>query len=199
MPKAVVFDAFGTLLSPIPGGGAYVRLGATIAADRHAFRLEALTSNVTISVLAHRHAAGSMAVDLQDELDREDAGCSLLPEAGRLLARLDEERIPYAVCSNLAQSYGKAVRRLVPGAAAYIFSYEVGAQKPDPAIYAAACNALCVGPEDIVFVGDTPKCDVDGPRLFGMRSALVSRKPRMDVASVTLRALSLPIDVTQSL
>ena len=80
-----------------------------------------------------------------------------------------------AVCSNLAYEYGKAARELLPDVDATVFSYEVGASKPDPAIYADVCERLKVRPEQVFFIGDSPRCDECGPRQFGMRSALVKR------------------------
>ena len=52
---------------------------------------------------------------------------------------------------------------------------EIGAIKPEPAIYRAMCDPLGCQPSDILFVGDTEDADVDGPRAFGMRAVHLDR------------------------
>ena len=55
-------------------------------------------------------------------------------------------------------------------------SYEVGAAKPDPAIYRAACDALGSRPRDVLFIGDSKRCDLHGPQAFGMQARWLDRK-----------------------
>jgi HAD superfamily hydrolase (TIGR01509 family) len=54
-----------------------------------------------------------------------------------------------------------------------ILSYEVGLAKPDPAIFHLVCERLGFQPAEIIFVGDTPSADIDGPRAIGMPPILV--------------------------
>jgi len=64
-----------------------------------------------------------------------------------------------------------------------VFSSELGVRKPHPRLYQAAFDraarvddgraATPLIPADILFVGDTPQADVDGPARAGMRTALV--------------------------
>ncbi len=49
----------------------------------------------------------------------------------------------------------------------------VGISKPDPAIFALALEALDVGPEDALYVGDVPAVDVDGARAAGLEAVLI--------------------------
>ena len=42
---------------------------------------------------------------------------------------------------------------------AFTHSFEVGAEKPDPAIFRAACRALGVAPAETLMVGDHPEAD----------------------------------------
>lgn len=63
-----------------------------------------------------------------------------------------------------------------------IFSSEVGYRKPSPIIYEAAlAKAFPNGrPADlsrVLFVGDSPTCDVMAPAALGMRTALVASPP----------------------
>lgn len=48
------------------------------------------------------------------------------------------------------------------------FSAEVGAAKPEPAIYLAACNALGVPPTDCVYIGDGNDEELPGAAALGM-------------------------------
>ena len=81
-----------------------------------------------------------------------------------------------AVCSNLAQGYGATVRRLLPGLDAYILSYEVGVAKPDPTIYRIVCDRLNCHPDEVLFVGDSQRCDYHGPLAFGMKAQWLDRE-----------------------
>ena len=53
--------------------------------------------------------------------------------------------------------------------AALVDSHCVGAEKPDPAIFRAALEALRATPETTVFVGDSLRRDREGARRSGMR------------------------------
>ncbi len=49
-----------------------------------------------------------------------------------------------------------------------IISGELGIEKPDPRIFAAACAALSVAPAQAVHLGDSRRADVDGARAAGL-------------------------------
>jgi len=57
---------------------------------------------------------------------------------------------------------------------AVILSYEVGLVKPDPAIFRLVCDRLGLQPAEILFVGDTPAADIEGPCAIGMSAMLIS-------------------------
>jgi putative hydrolase of the HAD superfamily len=65
---------------------------------------------------------------------------------------------------------------------AVILSSEIGVRKPHPRIYAAALEALGVGAERTVFVGDRLREDIGGPRAAGMR-AILTHEFRQDERS----------------
>ena len=52
-----------------------------------------------------------------------------------------------------------------------IYSHEVGMRKPDPRIYARACERLGVAPAEIVFLDDVP-ANIDAARAFGLQGVL---------------------------
>jgi FMN phosphatase YigB (HAD superfamily) len=53
--------------------------------------------------------------------------------------------------------------------AVMVDSHRVGVEKPDPAIFRAALEALGAKPESTVFVGDSLRRDREGARRTGMR------------------------------
>jgi putative hydrolase of the HAD superfamily len=57
---------------------------------------------------------------------------------------------------------------------AIAFSSEVGLRKPAPEIYRTVLDALGVESENVLFVGDRVREDVQGPAALGMRTCLVT-------------------------
>ena len=49
----------------------------------------------------------------------------------------------------------------------------VGVAKPDPRIFEMALDALDLGPDDVIYVGDTPAIDVVGARRAGIRPIVI--------------------------
>ena len=68
------------------------------------------------------------------------------------------------------------MRGLVPELDAYVLSYEVGLAKPHPTMYRLACAELGCAPAEAVFVGDSQRCDFDGPQAFGMQARWLDRR-----------------------
>jgi len=75
----------------------------------------------------------------------------------------------------LALPYGPPLLAALPDTPdAVILSYEVGLAKPDPAIFRLVCDRLGLQPAEILFVGDTPWADIEGPRAIGMPAMLIA-------------------------
>jgi len=53
---------------------------------------------------------------------------------------------------------------------------QVGAAKPEPALFLAICDYLEVCPRQVVHVGDDPICDVGGAAALGMRTVWLNRQ-----------------------
>ena len=53
-------------------------------------------------------------------------------------------------------------------------SFRVGIIKPNPRIFRLASRVLQIRPEEMIFVGDSPKNDAIGPQKIGMRSAPIA-------------------------
>lgn len=96
-------------------------------------------------------------LDALDRLRAADIRLALVSDAGAD----DVESWPR---SPLAQRFDVAV-----------FSYAVGARKPDARIYRQAIDALDVAPSDAVFVGDGGSDEHRGARALGLRTVLVTR------------------------
>lgn len=193
MISAVVFDAFGTLVD--------------LRSKRHPFRqllkegiiggrraspedLRVLMSNPW----SVKDAADQLAIRvsptrlqaLQDDLDREVASITAFEDGIEAVALLRAEGVRVGICSNLCEPYGAAVLQAFPDLDGYAFSYQVGAMKPNAMIYQSICNALQVTPghlfgdqhDQIAMVGDSLKCDQDGPRAVGMLGFHLDRSGR---------------------
>jgi FMN phosphatase YigB (HAD superfamily) len=59
---------------------------------------------------------------------------------------------------------------------AVIISAEVGLRKPNPRIYGRMLEMLALEPKEVLFVGDTPREDVLGPRRAAMRVAWINKR-----------------------
>jgi putative hydrolase of the HAD superfamily len=115
------------------------------------------------------------------------------------LARLKREGHKLALVSNYAHTpvLRDALTRL--GLAAHfdalVVSADVGYLKPHPRIFEAALDALDVGPEESVMVGNDITCDIEGAKKAGLRTVWTpypraSPAPRHPLADAVLERLS---------
>lgn len=172
--KAVVFDAFGTVVRPVPAQGPYHSLLSQVT-DYRAARYAALTKNFDLAALAEHFSLPPVMPALEQALSNEVSALTLFEDVIPTISALQRQGVEVSICSNLAAAYGPGVRQLLPNIQHFVFSYEAGCVKPEPMIYRTVCNKLGRRPEDILFIGDTPKADVDGPRAFGMTAELLTR------------------------
>ena len=172
--KAVCFDVFGTLISY--GGQRTNPYRHLLLSPGIQGRLPFLTRNAPIEKFAIEIGRSHLLPTIRTELDAEIGKLQLFPDIAETFDRLREQNLKIAVCSNLAYEYGAAVRKLLPNITAHVFSYEIGFAKPHPAIYRTVCLALGLDPGEILFVGDSVRCDVQGPLQFGMQVHWLNRK-----------------------
>lgn len=177
--RAVSFDAFGTLIEINDKRRPFARLLQTINENRRSdIRYRVMREPVTLERLlreAHGFTGRRELAKYQHGLDAELASIRLRPRTLAIWRALRTRSIPIAVCSNLAAPYGPALLAALPDRPdATVLSYEVGYLKPEPEIYALVAERLSLAPNEILFVGDTPEADVDGPRQAGMKSMLMS-------------------------
>jgi putative hydrolase of the HAD superfamily len=208
-PRAILFDALGTLLlfePPAPHLRAALReRGADVSAEaaERAIRAEItyyrahLDEGRDPASLADLRARCAAA--MAPELPGVDPGVLLdaLLEALRFfayddavpaLSALRDAGIARVVVSNWDWSLHERLAEtglapLVDGAVA---SAEVGSAKPDGAIFDAALELAGARPDEAWHVGDTPEADVDGARAAGLRPILIARDGTTGPEGVTL-------------
>lgn len=100
-------------------------------------------------------------------------------EVNGLLADLNEHRMPWGIVTN-GNTTGQHVACRAAGldrlAPFIIVSEEADYKKPDPTIFRDALKLTgLASPEQVMFVGDNPRADVDGAKRFGMKAAWVRR------------------------
>lgn len=174
----IVFDAFCTTIKPSSRYRGYRHL--TGDGVRRPF----LTRNVPVDIFAQEMGKEHLLPLIRWELEQEIAEFQLFDDVREVLRNLRREGHKIGICSNLSFEYGAAVRSLLYQADEHIFSYEVGAAKPDPLIYREVCSRFGALPRQVLFVGDGRRADFSGPQAFGMRARLIDRAAGQTLAEV---------------
>lgn len=119
---------------------------------------------------------------LEQALEEEVESIRPYPDAREAIAMMQAAGVSVGICSNLAMPYGLAVKRILPDLDGYVFSYQAGVMKPDLIIHRKTCDLLGVRPGSefssqgrVVMIGDSPRCDRDGPRQVGISGFLLRR------------------------
>ncbi len=187
MVRAVLFDLFETLVteSDAPPLGA-ARLGPELGFDEEAFRTEwrARRAAIVIGRLSFCEALADIGTALGRRIEslelervcqrrirtKADLFARIEPEVMAAIEALRERGIPLAVVSNCFAEdvVAWATCPLARYFHSTVFSFEVGAAKPDPAIYSEACRQLGVPPQAAVFVGDGMHDELNGAARAGM-------------------------------
>ena len=141
-----------------------------LSTDRHRALYEGLMAGVT--------GAGTPRTRALYDRGTGPGGWHAYPDARPVLLALRERGVPVAVVSNVGFPLrpvfaGHGLADLVD---AFVLSYEVGVMKPGAEIFAAACSALGVAPQDALMVGDNPRAD-GGACDVGMRTLLLPYSP----------------------
>jgi putative hydrolase of the HAD superfamily len=200
--RAVLFDALGTLVALEPP---WPSLRRTLADRHGIEISEQEAKEAMLAEMSYyrdHHAEGSDIASLAD-LRRRCAAVlrERLPEAGSLglheltdvlldalrftpypdaaptLAALRGAGLRLAVVSNWDCSLRSVLAGVgLAGAVdAVVVSAEIGVQKPDARIFAAAVAELRRRPGESLFVGDSIDIDVAGARAAGLRAVLLDR------------------------
>ncbi|RZU36241.1 putative hydrolase of the HAD superfamily [Streptomyces sp. BK022] len=117
------------------------------------------------------------------------------PDAPRVLGELRRRGIAVGVVSNIGWDPRPVFRQygLDKYVDAYVLSYEHGARKPDPRLFAAACAELGVAPEHTLMVGDSRTAD-GGAAALGCQVHFVDHLPVRDRPDALLPVLDLAKD-----
>jgi HAD superfamily hydrolase (TIGR01509 family) len=189
--SAVVFDLFGTLVqigerrSPYRLLMQWMRDAGRRPLPDDAARLMSQPVPLSgVGTLFGVTLPDDVLATAQQALADEISSIRLFPDTTTIIARLRDANVRVGLCSNLASPYGDAVKRLLPVLDAYTWSYDVGAVKPDPVIYQHILDQLGCPAKQVLFIGDTPAADVDGPRAFGMSARLIDRKAGQSLDSL---------------
>ncbi|WP_042455342.1 HAD family hydrolase [Simiduia agarivorans] len=181
--RAVVFDVYGTLLRiPEQRSAPYRALLRWLAAHgRRPNAMDAvwvMTQNLPFDDFARSLGVPAPLIETwAAALDNDLAAVTVFEDVETTLDGLSRRKLPVAICSNAAHPYRAPLHRLIrTGIQHEIWSFAVGTIKPAPAIYAACSEVLQCPPSDILFVGDTPAADVDGPRSAGFGVRLIDRQ-----------------------
>lgn len=191
MISAVVFDAFGTIVRIGERTHPYVALFRESRRQGVAINLGstglAMTMNLSFDELASRLGivlSSSKRKELNRALEQELTSIEPYPDAIEAVSLLQNSGIRLGICSNLATPYGPVVRRLFPEMDGYAFSFELGVMKPQSAIYRSVCSQMGIKPghylsrdeDEVIMIGDSKRCDRDGPRSVGIMGLHLDRK-----------------------
>lgn len=188
VPRAVVFDLYGTLLRiarpvfqrevsrlPPPARRAWVSFERDTLVvtpyDSHDEFVRVILERFHPDAGPERQAQ-ALAL-LGQELDSVE----LFPGVRTLLQFLKRRGLRLGVLSNAASPYREPPARLGLSELfeAAVFSCDEGLRKPDPRLFAAICARLGVAPAEAVMVGDSLVNDARAAIAAGLRAVLVGR------------------------
>lgn len=110
------------------------------------------------------------------------------PDTAEVLGALRAQGVKTAVVSNIAFDVRPAFASIGAQVDEFVLSYEVGAVKPDPAIFGAALQRLGVRAQEAVMVGDSEEAD-GGAAALGCGFLLVDPLPTSERSDGLMRAL----------
>lgn len=180
---AAIFDAFGTLVKIGEGTHPYrkiLKLGieqgrrpqSTDAECLLTLPLDLREAADFFGIQVDRQVMAEIECDLAAEL----AEIQAFPDGLSAVQMLQDAGVKVVVCSNLAKPYAAAIERLYPGLDGYSYSFDVGAVKPSLEIYRHAVQLVSVSPADAWMIGDSKRCDCEGPTAFGMHGFWLDRQ-----------------------
>lgn len=164
---------------------------AVVEALAAAYRLEsviAAQAGRDVDAVLHRRAMCAWFAEVEllrgiEDLayDRMIAGDSWVPypDTAPVLRELRERGIPFGVVSDIA--WDVSVHFTAAGIAdlpdAFVLSYQIGREKPDPQMFLKACADLGADPRRTLMVGDNPVRD-GGATAVGIRAFILPAEHR---------------------
>lgn len=177
--RVVVFDAYGTLVRRITRGPDPFR-------QLFVFRHPSVPANDLARVMRENRSFDDWAEMWQVPLEQRKRILAELqpdlisvlpfPETRKVLGMVKKSGRKVVVCSNLAPAFSIPLSQHLPGLVDHhVLSFEVGAIKPDPAIFKAVCEKTGLPASAHLMVGDRLRDDVTGARAFGFQAIQVAR------------------------
>lgn len=181
--RAVVFDVYGTLAEIRDRRAPFKRLlryaeelGREPQADDPALVMAQRGGLPEVAARLGVSLPEALYQQLEADLQAELSSIRLFDDVNGTLAMLRGQGIKLALCSNLAEPYAAPIlAQLGLPLDCYAWSFEVGAIKPDPRIYAYALQQLGCAAEEVLFIGDSVEEDLAGPTRVGMQALLIER------------------------
>lgn len=182
-PRMVAFDLYGTLVQFGVMKHPYRRIlqwardqGRTPQPDdaRHLMTRKGSPASVfaSLGIFPPEVLLSQFTWDIHDEMESLRLFDDVLPT----LQALVEMNIAIGICSNLAMPYGSVIERLLPEFSfVKSLSYEVGAIKPESAIYDHIVMKSGIPAAQTWFVGDTWLADYEGPTRYGFHAKHLAR------------------------
>lgn len=179
---AAIFDAFGTLVKIGVGTNPYRKI-LKIGIEQGRRPKVSDAEDLLSMSMDLRQAAEYFGITvenrymirLEEGLHEELASIQAYSDGVAAVAALQAAGVKVAVCSNLAQPYASAIERLYPNLDGYAYSFAIGAIKPSFKIYQHVTQLVGVLPGESWMIGDSKRCDCDGPIEFGMHGAYLNR------------------------
>ena len=186
--KFILFDAYGTLLRIPRGRHPYrqilkegIKQGRRPQPDD---LRKILTCNLSLGDAAEAFGIKiepQQMADIEGDLAADLISITPYEDGLQAVEKLQAEGMRVAVASNLAAPYSQPIQSLYPSVDAFGFSFSIGSMKPEPFFYRATCELVGASSWDIdsgkvLMIGDSEKCDCDGPQAIGIRGFLLSRE-----------------------
>lgn len=194
MPRAVIFDLYGTLLRLARPPSVHLKLLRRAG-------VEDLAAAINRSMSSDHATLSDFCEDiglpephdieqLNEELHREVSAVTLFSEVTETLLALSDRGIRLGLISNLASAYKTPVFTLGLSELfdVAVFSCDHGILKPNPQIYEITLDQLGVSASETLMVGDSVKCDVAGPAAVGINGIHLARNAE-SIASVAIGTL----------
>jgi len=175
--KGILFDAFGTLCrieNPQLPYRLIMKKWENGAADCYQ---AIMTQDLPMATFAEEAGLAQDEIALLEaKVAEEIRSMRLFPEVAPTLQALREHGFKIAVVSNLATPYGPPIFELLPFEPdVRALSYEVGARKPEEAIYRHAWESLGCAPAELLMIGDSFQNDYQRPVELGLRAIWLNR------------------------
>ena len=179
---AVVFDLYGTLVTPPSGDTAHRRL-ARMASERggdgKAVR-ECMVSESTLTEFSKARYPGLFSefelAEMEDAARAEASASVPYGDTAGFLGEMDAKGWVWGVCSNLARPFETVLERLPSKPAFKALSFAEGFLKPSPWIMSNSLKSGLLDCRRIVVVGDSDESDGGLAKALGGWFLRVDRK-----------------------